>query len=501
MLAGAATVGQVPAQLPPSASDHQHDVRSAPDGQTAPAQQDDLDLGQHTPRHRVSPDVPIVQEPAAGVPAVIASPAEFAHACVALLQGSGPIAIDVERASGFRYSNRAYLIQIQRTGSGTFLFDPLAWDLSHPHYGGIDAEPLREILRTGAAGEWIVHAASQDLPSLVGENLLPTAIFDTELAGRLLGYPRVALSVMTEQVLGLGLEKGFSAVDWSRRPLPEPWLRYAALDVELLVQLREGMQQLLEQAGKWQWAQEEFAWLVHQANAMATESPGADGGQRSDAGNEAADDVEMGAAEGTVKSQTDQSWRRTNGIHRIRQPRDLALVRALWQRRDQIARDTDTAASRLLPDAVIIEVAQKKPSTRGALHALPSMEKSKGPTRYLKDWLQAITDALALPPSDWPQPQGVQQGLPPVRAWRERKPQAAARLAAAREALAALSQQHSVPAENLLPPQVLRQACWHEPPFASPAQLEQALAGWSARPWQVQLCAPALWDSMTCAQQ
>src|SRR5262249_60444682 len=94
----------------------------------------------------------------------------------------------------------------------------------------------------------LIHPASRDLPCLADLGYRPRLLFDTELAGRLLGYPRVGLGTLVESVLGLALEKSHSAADWSTRPLPEEWLRYAALDVEVLVELRDALaQQLAEQ--------------------------------------------------------------------------------------------------------------------------------------------------------------------------------------------------------------------------------------------------------------
>ena len=86
----------------------------------------------------------------------------------------------------------------------------------------------------------------------------PRQLFDTELAGRILGLPRVGLAAVVEHYLGLSLAKEHSAVDWSTRPLPEPWLRYAALDVEVLDELRNLMGVDLAAQGKSEWARQEF---------------------------------------------------------------------------------------------------------------------------------------------------------------------------------------------------------------------------------------------------
>ena len=155
--------------------------------------------------------------------------------------------MDAERASGFRYGQRAFLVQLRREGSGTWLIDPEPFE---------DLAIINDALR---GVEWILHAATQDLPCLSELGMWPDRLFDTELAARLAGLPRVGLAAVIEQLLGFSLAKEHSAADWSTRPLPEPWLRYAALDVEVLTELREDLIELLEADGKLDFAEQEFA--------------------------------------------------------------------------------------------------------------------------------------------------------------------------------------------------------------------------------------------------
>ncbi|HEX8781140.1 MAG TPA: ribonuclease D, partial [Nocardioides sp.] len=212
-----------------------------------------------------------------GLPPVVDTPAALAEACEALAAAGGPVAIDAERASGYRYSARAYLIQLRREGAGTWLVDPIP-------FGTL--EPLQEAL---AGTEWILHAATQDLPCLREVGLEPAALFDTELAGRLLGYPRVGLATLVETVLGQRMRKEHSAADWSTRPLPKAWLDYAALDVEVLLELREALGAELDAAGKREWARQEFEHLVTAVPSGPRQDP----------------------------------WRRTSGMHRARGRRAL----------------------------------------------------------------------------------------------------------------------------------------------------------------------------------
>src|ERR1700736_4395827 len=197
------------------------------------------------------PDVTPLLHPADGVPDLSTSASEIAAAAQLLAGGHGPFAVDAERASGFRYSNRAYLIQIRRTGAGTVLIDPVS-------HGGDPLAVLRPVADVLTTDEWILHAADQDLPCLAEVGMRPPTLYDTELAGRLAGFDRVNLATMVERLLGFGLAKGHGAADWSKRPLPAEWLNYAALDVEVLVALRAAITAGLEEQGKSEWAPQEL---------------------------------------------------------------------------------------------------------------------------------------------------------------------------------------------------------------------------------------------------
>ncbi|HEY4557198.1 MAG TPA: ribonuclease D, partial [Enteractinococcus sp.] len=152
------------------------------------------------------PEPVLIEAPAGGIPPVIDTEAQLHHAAEKLRAGSGPVAVDTERASGYRYGQRAFLIQLKREGDTIWLIDPEALD---------DLQPIQDAL---SGVEWILHAAIQDLPSLGQAGLWPDRLFDTELAGRLLGYHRVSLSALLEYKLNITLAKEHSAADWSIRP-------------------------------------------------------------------------------------------------------------------------------------------------------------------------------------------------------------------------------------------------------------------------------------------
>jgi ribonuclease D len=386
--------------------------------------------------------VPLL-EPRDGLPPLVTTSASLDAAIRSLADGTGPVAVDAERASGFRYGHRAFLVQLRRHGTGTVLIDPVAC----PDLSGLDAAL--------ASTEAVFHAASQDLPCLAEIGYRPRAIFDTEMAGRLLGYPRVGLATLVEELLGLRLEKTHSAADWSTRPLPEEWLRYAALDVEVLVELRDTLARQLTDQGKLEWARQEFAAVL----AAGPPEPRAD------------------------------PWRRTSGIHRVRNRRGLAVVRELWQERDKIAQQRDLSPTKVLPDRAIIEAARALPATAQDVAAISGFT-GRGARRHMAEWLAAVGRARALPDRGLPEssaPPG--DGPPPAHRWADRDPEAARRLTAVRAAVAALADSNGLPTENLLPPDAVRRLSWLPPDDLAPAPVSAALTGYGARPWQVELTA------------
>jgi ribonuclease D len=386
----------------------------------------------------------LLLEPRDGLPPVVETDAALAEATGRLAKGEGPVAVDAERASGYRYGQRAYLVQLRRAGAGTMLIDPIAC----PDLSGIDA----------AAGdaESVLHAASQDLPCLAEIGFRPRKLFDTELAGRLLGYPRVALGTLVEELLGFHLEKGHSAADWSTRPLRAELLRYAALDVEVLVELRDALAAELAAQGKTEWARQEFEAVLAARPATPRTDP----------------------------------WRRTSGIHRVQSRRGLAVVRELWTARDKVAQAADLSPRRVLPDTAIVEAARSFPANHAQLARITGFA-GRHARRNEGDWLAAVARARASADHELPEPAGgaAPSGPPPAHRWAERDPVAAARLAAARAAVTAIAEGSKLPAENLISPDAVRRLSWDPPQPCDEQTVADALAGYGARPWQIQLTA------------
>lgn len=397
----------------------------------------------------------LLTQPAEGTPDVVETLEALREASDALAAGQGPIAVDTERASGYRYSQRAYLVQVRREGSGTVLLDPVAVD-----------DRIDPFIAALADTEWVLHAASQDLPCLAELGLRPARLFDTELAGRLAGFERVALGTLVELMLGYRLEKGHGAADWSRRPLPQDWLDYAALDVELLIPLRDALEAELAEQGKLDWALEEF-----EALRVAPPPP-----------------------------PRAEPWRRTSGIHRIRNARGLAAVRALWEARDGLARQRDIAPGRVLPDASIVQAATEAPTSAEALLELPVF-RGRAQRRIVDVWSRALRTAAALPKNELPDPSPPHDGPPPPNRWGDRDPAAAARLSAVRAALTTIAEANHLPVENLLQPDLVRRTCWRPPADLSADAVAETLRGGGAREWQITLTADALSQALNGVKQ
>ena len=392
--------------------------------------------------------------PRDGVPDVVVDERTLVRAAEAIAGGTGPVGIDAERASGYRYGQRAYLVQIRREGSGTWLIDPIACP---------DLSPVGDAI---GDAEWILHAATQDLPCLTEVGLRPQALFDTELGGRLAGLPRVGLGAMVEHYLGLQLAKEHSAVDWSVRPLPEPWLRYAALDVEVLVDLRDAVAAELASQGKDAWAREEFEHLLDFTGPEPRVDP----------------------------------WRRTSGMHKVRGRRGLAIVRELWFWRDATAQQRDTSPGRVLPDAAISEIAIANQRATRPPHTVSSSDPrlARSIRRHQEAIIETVARALALPETDLPPLTLPPTGPPPPKAWPDRDPVAAARLTRSRELLGAVSAELAVPVENLLTPDLLRRFLWEGPAAPTTAEVADALSALGARRWQTTIAAPLV--SLACSE-
>lgn len=404
-----------------------------------------------------APELPLLAKPRVSDVRLVENAEQLSHAIASLRTSAGPFALDAERASGFKYSQRAYLIQVHRAGTPIYLIDPIA--IIAEDASAI--EPFADLLKSD---EWILHAASQDIPCLRELGIVPTRIFDTELGSRIGGLARVGLGAVTEQILGLRLAKEHSAVDWSTRPLNPEWLNYAALDVDVLLELREGVAKLLKEQGKTAWAEQEFEHVA----AMKPKEPKVD------------------------------RWRGMTGMHELKDGRSMAIARELWLARENLAEKLDVSPGRLIPDSSIVAIAANPVKSRPELAASKSFS-GRASRTYLDTWWAALSEGLNtrnLPPTKLPP-----TGIPNHRIWPNRFPEADARLKSVRLALTELAQKLNLPIENLITPDYTRQVCWEPPSQVSAQSVGELLRNLGARTWQIAECSQIIAEALAAANE
>jgi ribonuclease D len=367
-----------------------------------------------------------------------------------LTADDGSIAIDAERASGFRYSQRAYLIQLSLRDQEIFMVDPIALNESAPGWN----EELADTLNNRS---WILHAATQDLPCLAELGFRPKAIIDTELGARLAGFERVGLGSLALELLDIELAKEHSAADWSIRPLSEAMLDYGALDVDILHELWDQVEANLSEQNKHSWVQEEFEHLLAFRPKPIAQEP----------------------------------WRNLPGLSKVKDEQKLKIAASLWLTRDQIARTEDIAPGRLVPDRSIMAAVEQKPRSKRELANNKAFQGRASRTR-LEDWWQAIERANEVEIELNPE-RG--NGIPNHRSWEKRFPAAHLRLNTVRPLMVELAAEHKLPIENLLTPDYLRRVMF-EPASDLAAQLKDL----GARDWQVELVLPVITAGLIQAQ-
>jgi ribonuclease D len=402
--------------------------------------------------------------PRNGVPEVVSDESQFEKLIADLLNGSGPLAIDAERSSGYRYSQRAYLIQIYRVNGGLHLIDPIPLK---------DSKLWQKFNKEFSSYEWVIHASTQDLPCLIEVGLKPKLLFDTELGARIAGCERVGLGPLAESLLELQLAKEHSAVDWSIRPLRPEWITYAALDVDILLDIRNAVEKLLIEQNKLKWAEQDFASILKNYESYEfSDMPKPD------------------------------RWRRTSGMHKVRDRLTMSIVRDLWISRDELAREIDLAPGRVLGDDAIVEIATKRPDNLEAVAKVIG-RRTRLEAPPFNRWLNVLNLALKTPIEEQPELRVASQSLPPIKIWKDRNPLGYARLTHARAALIELSAQIQIPTENLVTPEFVRKICWQDPP-ASNSDYEnfvtEQLNKMGARPWQIELVTPSISSCLSQTQ-
>lgn len=357
------------------------------------------------------------------------------------------LAVDAERASGFRYSQRAYLVQFA-TSKQIFLIDPTCFSETE----------LAELARVVSAKKWLLHSATQDLPCLAEIGILPTDIFDTELAARLCGFEKFGLGSLALELLDFEMAKEHSAADWSIRPIKQEMLIYAALDVDVMHELQEKLQQKLEELERQDWAKAEFEKLL-------TFKP---------------------------KPAAKEAWRNLPGISKVKDKRRLQIAAALYSVRDEIARAQDIAPGRLIPDRSIMAAVNQLPISKKDLAGNREFQ-GRASRSMLTEWWDAIANSTSLEISEV---ELDPNHIPNHRSWEKRFPEAHVRLQAVRPLLAEKALELAIAPEILLSPDTMRRVC-----FEPQSNIRQQLVELGARPWQIQLTLDLIEQGLTLSNQ
>ncbi|MTD98156.1 HRDC domain-containing protein [Corynebacterium guaraldiae] len=396
------------------------------------------------------------QVPVDGTPKVLLSPREFHAAADRLAAGTGPFAIDTERASAYRYDDRAFLVQIRREGAGTFLLAP-------EHH----RTELRAALAPVLNGqEWVVHAAPSDLPCLAWLGLYPGRLFDTELAARFAGFAHPNLAAMVLELFDVQLEKGYGDSDWSETPIPRSWRNYAALDVELLNELAVALRDILAEEEKLDWAYEEFEKIVDDHARITGPEP--------------------------------RTWRDLKGVSSLRSGEQLAVARELWQRRESIARTQDVAPNRVLPHRVLVDIARRVPRSPREINQIKGFPRRRGGATLR--WFDAVETALASPRKQWPKVLRSPRPVPSKSVFSREFPELWQLYTEIRSDFEDLGDELGMSYELILKPSLLRMAVWAAcgPEGGVAGEITDAsdipdfLRSQGAREWQIELASPLL---------
>lgn len=251
---------------------------------------------------------------------VLADTPEGLGRALEMLDDLAVVGVDVERADWDRYWRAAALIQVGGAGK-VALVDPLLL----PDLGDLD--------RFLADRTCVLHAMENDLGPLGTVGIRPPRLEDTSLAATMLGLP-LGLESLLRDLLGVELagDKGaMQRADWEARPLPEDMQAYAAGDVADLPELWAQLETRLHAAGRWDWYRQE---------------------------------VEVVSAQPPAEERRD--WTRTKGLGRL-DPAARARLRALWDTREELARTTNTAPSRIAGDKLLVDLAVHPPLSTGEL--------------------------------------------------------------------------------------------------------------------------------------
>jgi ribonuclease D len=300
-------------------------------------------------------------------PIWISTPAAL-NTLAKVLAGESRLAVDTESNSLHAYREQVCLIQFS-TSTTDYLVDPLVLN---------DLQPLEKIFSDPEI-EKVFHAAEYDLICLKRDfNITVQGLFDTMQAARILGYQRVGLDSVLQEKLGIHLDKKYQKADWAERPLSREMLNYARLDTHYLLDLRDALQQELQDRGRWDLATEEFIRLARCNGNGRAEIP---------------------------------AWQRVRGTQKFTD-RQLAILQALCDWREEKAKHMNRPIFRVIDDKRLCSVALAAPETPEELDELDLTAKQI--YVFGNDILRAVRDGKKAAPVVRP------RVIPPKQAYLDR---------------------------------------------------------------------------------
>jgi len=232
-----------------------------------------------------------------------------------------------------------------------------------------DFAPMLDIFRNQSITK-VLHSVSQDMEVFLHTfDCLPSPVYDTQIAASLTGLgEQVSYAKLVEDMLGVQLDKSHTRTDWTRRPLDEAQIRYAADDVRYLAELYPKQRRRLEEQGRLEWLQNDFDAIIEASR---------------------------------YRPDPDNAWRRVKGHARLRGV-DLAVLSMLAKYREEQAIRHDRPRRFILGDDLLLDLVKSKPKN------IKDMERRRGfnPTVISKHGaalLDCIKAGLSLPKEEWPE--------------------------------------------------------------------------------------------------
>ncbi len=283
---------------------------------------------------------------------------ESLEAFVERARSSSVLAIDTEFLREKTYYARLCLLQLA-TDEEVAIVDPFAVD---------DLHVLVPLLSDPGIVK-LFHAGGQDLEILYREvGMLPEPIFDTQVAAALLGHTQqIGYGALVHSICGVNLKKVDSYTDWSRRPLSESQLDYAADDVAYLPGIYREMCAMLDERGRRDWLAPDFAELSDPARYEADPR---------------------------------QRFRRLKRVSSLSR-RQLSAAREVAAWREEQAARRDVPRKWVITDEQIVEACKREARTIDELFMVRGM-REKLPTRDARAVAALVARGLDAPQDEWP---------------------------------------------------------------------------------------------------